>query len=85
MVHIAISMGVLILLVFYLGVMLQIERKRAIAREDKLIHMMHAKSLSEYAQARRALEFGPEEQVDITKAENELAENAQKMFGVPVV
>lgn len=73
---------VLVGVIIFLGVLIVIDRMRAVEREKDLLKMVMAKHLPDYAQAERILGQTSKDTLKQTKAENDLAMAAAKLEGV---
>jgi len=62
----------------------QLERRRAIERERELLTAIMSKDLGQYTHAIDALKRTPKDKLNELKAENELAQAAVKLEGIPV-
>lgn len=78
---------ILVGVILFLGVLIIIDRMRAVEREKDLLKMVMAKHLPEYANAEHALNQTPKDTLKQTKVENELAiaaANLERKKGYPV-
>lgn len=62
----------------------QLERRRAIERERELLAAIMAKDIGQYTQAVEILKRTPKDKLNELKVENELAQAAVQLEGIPV-